>query len=177
MATFPSADLSFLSAGSLVCTARAHTCAQDEWTRVRRTSAHVCAARMHTNESQEKNDNSQGKTITTAGKNLIVCRDGKRKTHSRTAWQRFCPPICHFCPPTRWCAPLGRTRVHAWVHTFPSLGAHVCILRVHTNDSQEKSDKSLENNVATAGKNVIMSRDGKRKSRSWTAWQRFYPPI
>ncbi|MDD6537808.1 MAG: hypothetical protein PUF26_01635 [Bacteroidales bacterium] len=29
----------------------------------------------------------------------------------------------------------------------------VCTARVHTNDSQEKNDKSLEKTIATAGKN------------------------
>ena len=34
-----------------------------------------------------------------------------------------------------------------------STSAHVCAGRVHTNDSQEKNDKSLEKTIATAGKN------------------------
>ena len=67
--SFLSADLSFLSPISLVCTARVHTCAQLECTRVRRANAHVCAGRVHTNDSQEKNDKSLEKTIATAGKN------------------------------------------------------------------------------------------------------------
>ena len=89
----------------------------------------------------------------------------RQKVHSWTAWQRFFPPTCHFCLPTRWCASLRCTPFHRY-------GAHVSIVTVHTNDSQEKSDNSREKSIATAGKNVIVCRDGKRKTDSRTAWQR-----
>ena len=68
MATFLSADLLFLSPISLVCIVTVHTFPSLRRIRVHRYGAHVSIVTVHTNESQEKNDNFRENNIATAEK-------------------------------------------------------------------------------------------------------------